>query len=157
MESENPSTLHLYYWNIRGLAAYDQLALEAAGVKYEYHGYTEASEEEWFKRDKPALTMTLPNLPYFQDGTLLVSEHDAIFRHVLRKYKPEMLGTTLEEQALVDQFISFWMKTNGTIRDFCYDHKDPTTEDRMKLIESFSAPLTRIEALLASQKFHIGE
>ena len=40
-----------------------------------------------------------------------------------------MLGTTLEDQALVDQFDSFWMKINGTIKDFWYDHNDPTTED----------------------------
>ena len=95
-------TVHLYYWDIRGLAAYIQLALEAAGVKYEYHPYTEATEEDWFKRDKPALQMTLPNLPYLKDGALLISEHDSIFKYVLRKYKPELLGKTVEEQAIVD-------------------------------------------------------
>ena len=101
--------------------------------------------------------MTLPNLPYLQDGALLVSEHDAIFRHVLRKYRPEMLGGSIEEQAAVDQYISFWMKTNGTVRDFCYSHKDPSEEDRKKLLGDFSYPLGRIEALLASRKFHLSD
>jgi glutathione S-transferase len=101
-DSAKAGTVNLYYWNIRGLAAYDQLALEAAGVPYEYHAYTEDKEDQWFKHDKPGMTMTLPNLPYLQDGALLVSEHDAIFRHILRKYKPEMLGSSIEEQAAVD-------------------------------------------------------
>ena len=43
--------------------------------------------------------MTLPNLPYLRDGDLLVSEHDAIFKHVLRKYKPALLGSSIDEQA----------------------------------------------------------
>ena len=63
--------------------------------------------------------------PPLQDGTLLVSEYEALFRHVLRKYKPEILGATLEEQALVDQFISFWLYTNGTIRDSAMTTKIP--------------------------------
>ena len=70
--------------------------------------------------------MTLPNLPYIIDEEcdgMIISEHDAIFRHVLRKYKPEMLGVNLKEQAEIDQFISFWVKTNRKLRDFCYDRQ----------------------------------
>jgi glutathione S-transferase len=49
------------------------------------------------------------------------------------------------------------MKTNGSVRDFCYSHKDPTEEDRKQILGGFSYPLGRIEALLASRKFHLGD
>ena len=104
MEQKQLSTSdkpHLYYWVIRGLGSYIRLAFEAAGVT-DYLTTDYKEDEEWFGRDKPQLGMTLPNLPYLKDGDLYISEHDAIFRHVLRKYKPEMLGVGLDEQAEVD-------------------------------------------------------
>ena len=61
--------------------------------------YHESDEDKWFKIDKPALGMTLPNLPYLIDGALKISEHDAIFRHIFRKYKPELLGVTILDRA----------------------------------------------------------
>jgi hypothetical protein len=63
--------------------------------------------------------MTLPNLPYLRDGTLEISEHDSIYRHVLRKYKPELIGTTVNEQSEIDQFITFWAKTSVSMRTWC--------------------------------------
>lgn len=157
-QQQADNVLCLFYWKIRGLGAYIQLAFEAAGVtNYQFVGYTEDNEDAWFKRDKPSLTMTLPNLPYLDDGELQISEHDAIFRHVLRKYKPELLGRTLEEQAEVDQFISFWMKTNGYLREFCYVKENPTDEDRKQQIARFDYQLSRIDARLSSRKFHTGD
>ena len=94
---ENSSKPQLYYWNIRGLGSFICMAFFAAGKDFDLIEYTADTEEHWFGRDKPALTMTLPNLPYLRDGHLEISEHDAIFRHVLRKYKPELLGSTLDE------------------------------------------------------------
>ncbi len=85
--------------------------------------------------------MTLPNLPYLRDGKLEISEYDAIFRHVLRKYKPELLGKDLDEQAEVDQFITFWSKTDTKIREFCYAEKDATLEDRQAKLDYFKAQL----------------
>ena len=73
------------------------MAFAAAEKDYDLIEYTADTESDWFEKDKPALKMTLPNLPYLRDGSLEISEHDAIFRHVLRKYKPELLGKSLEE------------------------------------------------------------
>ena len=148
----------LVYWNIRGYATFIKLAFEASGVHdYEVVNYEEVSENDWFLRDKPALTMTLPNLPYLKDGDVEISEHEVIFRHILRKYKPELLGVTLTEQAEVDQFISFWMKTNNTIRDFCYSATDIGDEARRALLKPLLAPLGRVDARLSTRKFHLGD
>ena len=136
---EGTSKPQLYYWNIRGLGSYICMAFFAAEQDFDLIEYTADTEDVWFGKDKPALTMTLPNLPYLRDGTLEISEHDAIFKHVLRKFKPELLGTTLDEQAEIDQFITFWAKTNSNIRMWCYSDaaKDATDAVRMAKLDEF--------------------
>ena len=99
---ENSGKPQLYYWNIRGLNSYICMAFFAAEQDFDLIEYTAENEDHWFARDKPTLTMTLPHLPYLKDGALEISEHDSIYRHVIRKYKPEMLGTTVDEQSEID-------------------------------------------------------
>lgn len=142
----------LFYWNIRGLGSFICMAFAAANKDYQLQEYTEETSNEWFEKDKLNLPMTLPNLPYLKDGSLYISEHDAIFRHVFRKYKPEFLGDSLEEQAEIDQFISFWVKLNLNIREYCYRDKtkDASSEDKSKFLEQFKTVLERIDARLAN-------
>jgi hypothetical protein len=129
----------LAYWNIRGLGSYISMAFFAAGKDFDLVEYGPDNEGDWFGKDKPSLTLTLPNLPYLKDGSLEISEHDAIFKHVLRKYKPELLGSTIDEQAEVDQFISFWVKTNLNMRLWCYSDaaKIATENDREAKVNEF--------------------
>ena len=147
---------HLYYWNCRGLGAFINLAFGAAGQDYDYTIYSMDREEDW-KRDKLTHTNTLPNLPCLVDGSVIVTEHDAIFRHVLRKYKPELLGKTIDEQAEVDMFITFWMKTNGLIRDFCYSVKDPSDEAKRAEVTAIDYELSRINERLATREWLVGD
>ena len=101
--------------------------------------------------------MTLPNLPYLRDGNVEISEHDAIFRHVLRKYKLELLGKTLDEQAEVDQYITFWQTTNLKIRNYCYEAKDATDDDKKAHLDQFKPQLESINRMLADRKFTMGD
>jgi hypothetical protein len=48
--------------------------------------------------------MEYPNLPYWFDGDVKMSEQLAILRQICRKYRPEYLGRTLKEQADLDMF-----------------------------------------------------
>jgi glutathione S-transferase len=136
---ESSGKPQLYYWNIRGLGSYICMAFFAAGKDFDLVEYGPDNEGDWFGKDKPSLAMTLPNLPYLKDGALEISEHDAIFKHVLRKYKPELLGSTIDEQAEVDQFISFWVKTNMNMRLWCYSDaaKVATDKDREAKVNEF--------------------
>lgn len=115
------------------------MAFFAAGKDFDLIEYTAETAGDWFGRVKPALTMTLPNLPYLKDGSLSLSEHDSIFKHVLRKYKPELLGTTIDEQAEIDQFITFWAKTNINIRMWCFSDaaKDASEATRIAKLDEF--------------------
>ncbi|TNV75810.1 hypothetical protein FGO68_gene953 [Halteria grandinella] len=159
MESQSaPSTKPLLgYWHIRGYGAYIKLAFAAVGVDFDYVPYYESDEAKWFQTDKPSLSMTLPNLPYLRDGDLEISEHDAIYRHVFRKYKPELLGKTINDQAQVDQFLTYWVKLNSALRTPCYTQSDPTEDNRKAIIEPFRATLDRLDARLATRKYHMGD
>ena len=43
-----------------------------------------------------------PNLPYFYDGALKLTESTAIMRYLCHKYDPKLMGTNLEEMAKID-------------------------------------------------------
>src|SRR4051794_38542016 len=98
------SIVILSYWPGRGLGSFIRYTLEAAGVPYEETRYS--NHEDWFIRDKPSLTMVLPNLANLKDGAVHISEHDAIIRYIAKKYKPELLGIDDQEYAFVENFFS---------------------------------------------------
>ena len=85
----------LGYWGIRGQGAYPRMTLEAAGKEYNNLVYKDGSE--WFGKDKPNSKVPLPNLPYYIDGDIAISETDSIMRTVARLYKPELLGKTSKD------------------------------------------------------------
>ena len=80
------------------------MELEYLGLKWDEKIYKcgpapEYSRAEWIDH-KPA--MDLPNLPYFIDGDLKISESWAILRHIARKNKKDLLGKTETQMAEVD-------------------------------------------------------
>ena len=113
------------YWGIRGLGQYVRYVAEATGLKYNEKRYM--GEEDWFKTDKPNLPVLLPNLPYFIQGDLAMSETDSIMRTIARLHKPELLGKTSTDQGIVEYIFSYTMKLNGKFRGVCYI-KDVTEE-----------------------------
>jgi glutathione S-transferase len=50
--------------------------------------------------------MAFPNLPFFIDDDVRISESLAITRFVCQKYRPEYLGRTLQEQAMAHEFLN---------------------------------------------------
>jgi glutathione S-transferase len=85
-----PSTLG--YWSIRGLANYIRLLLEYVGEAYEEKRYNlkdETGPAEWFGTDKPRLLkegVAFPNLPYYIDGDVKLTQSNVIMRYIGDKY-----------------------------------------------------------------------
>jgi len=48
--------------------------------------------------------MVFPNLPYFVDGDVKLSETLSIIRYICRHHRPEYLGRNQNEQAYADSF-----------------------------------------------------
>ena len=51
------------------------------------------SKEEWFSV-KNNLGLPFPNLPYFIDGDVALTESKAIMKYIAHKWQPDLLGKT---------------------------------------------------------------
>ena len=97
----------LGYWGIRGLAEGIRLLLTYLEVDFEDKHYSlgegpEIDISEWVNSIN-SLGLDFPNLPYFIDGDLKISESTAIIEYIASKYKPELLGETLQDKAIIKQ------------------------------------------------------
>ncbi|XP_060602864.1 glutathione S-transferase Mu 1-like [Ruditapes philippinarum] len=99
----------LGYWKTKGLAQPIRLLLTYAGVEFEDVQYEQGpppdfSRESWYSvKPKFGEILSFPNLPYYIDGDVKITQSHAILRHVARKYKLD--GVTENEKAVVDMVI----------------------------------------------------
>ncbi|KAL7636034.1 UNVERIFIED_CONTAM: hypothetical protein RMT77_013852 [Armadillidium vulgare] len=92
-----PATLG--YWKIRGLGQYIKFLLEYTGEEYIDKVYEFGPEpdnyfSQWLK-EKFELGLDFPNLPYYIDGDVKITQSVAILRHIARKHN--LLAKTNEE------------------------------------------------------------
>ncbi|KAI1290000.1 Glutathione S-transferase [Halotydeus destructor] len=97
----------LGYWVNRGLCEPIRLVLHQAGVDFEDRRYAFDAMDDWHERDKPALDLDFPDLPYYVDGEVKLTQSTAILRHVARQHglagKPQDLGRIeMAEQQAID-------------------------------------------------------
>jgi glutathione S-transferase len=76
----------LAYWGIRGLANSIRQLLEYVGEKYEFKDYNTVPEPGWFG-EKFNLGLEFPNLPYYIDQNVKLTQSGAILRYLARKHK----------------------------------------------------------------------
>ncbi|KAH3876559.1 glutathione S-transferase Mu 4-like [Dreissena polymorpha] len=115
----------LGYWKIRGLAAPIRLLLTYAGeefedVQYESGDGPEFSRAAWLDV-KPSFadTFSFPNLPYYIDGDVKITQSNAILRTIARKHNLD--GESVQEKAEVDMMLDQAMDLrNGVVR-LCYN------------------------------------
>ncbi len=141
------------YWAIRGLAAPIRLLLAHCAVDFEDRLYKEgdtAVEAEWFEKDKPALAaqgVPFPNLPYWVDGDVKITQSLAILRYLGAKHgllggAPGTAGSAAVDVALY-QVVDFRRQLSGC----AYTNKPTVAEYRdaelPKWLKGFEAALTR--------------
>ncbi|CAN7985228.1 unnamed protein product [Ixodes hexagonus] len=94
----------LAYWNTRGLAQSIRNLLIYKGVEFEDKRFDfgrspDFRNKEWLK-EKFTLGLTFPNLPYYIDGNVKLTQSLAILRHLGRKH--DLAGRTEEETTELD-------------------------------------------------------
>ncbi|KAI1306053.1 Glutathione S-transferase Mu 1 [Halotydeus destructor] len=90
----------LGYWNLRGLGQSIRNLLAHAGVEFEDKLYiAEQGRDQWLA-DKATLGLDFPNLPYYIDGDVKLSQSIAILRYIARQHGLD--GVTNEEKARID-------------------------------------------------------
>jgi len=112
----------LCYWDIRGLAQPIRMLLAYAETEFEDKQLScgpapDYDKSCWFDH-KFSFGLDFPNLPYFIDGDIKLTQTHAIMRYIARKH--DLCGKTEEEMARVDMLAEQSMDfRNGWVR-LCY-------------------------------------
>ncbi|CAG2170542.1 unnamed protein product [Oppiella nova] len=95
----------LAYWAARGTAQPIRYLLKYAGVDFNDKRYDGDNKDSWFSV-KPNLGLEFPNLPYYTDGDIKLTQSLAILRYLGRKHR--LVATddqTLARQDMAEQQI----------------------------------------------------
>ena len=146
----------LGYWKIRGLASQIRYEMVYLGVDYEEAQYEQGDAPDfdrscWFNV-KETLGLTFPNLPYYIDGDLKLTETNAIMKYIASKYGPQLLGTTPIEIAQVEMISGVVGDLKGAVTMPCY-----TSGDRAGITANLLMKVKPIVNFLAAKNFLIGE
>ena len=147
----------LGYWSTRGMGAQCTYLLAYCGADFNFKQYKatfdngEVGRGTW-PDEKFNLGIAFPNLPYLLDGDVKIAETMPLMRYICRKYKPALLGKTLEERAQVDMIgaVVNDLKVNACMIP-CYTHGD-----REKIDEDCTKRLEPIVKWLGNKKFLMG-
>ncbi|GIZ03482.1 glutathione S-transferase class-mu 26 kDa isozyme 51 [Caerostris extrusa] len=95
------------YWDIRGLAEPIRYLLHYKNIEFEDKRYGFEDRSAW-ENDKFNLKLDFPNLPYYIDGNIRLSQSTSILRYLAAKHgldgktEQEELRISLAEQQIVD-------------------------------------------------------
>ncbi|XP_068020816.1 glutathione S-transferase 2-like [Melanerpes formicivorus] len=147
----------LGYWDIRGLAHAIRLLLEYTGTPYQEKRYVfgpapDYDRSDWTK-EKEKLGLDFPNLPYLIDGTVKLTQSNAILRYIARRHN--MCGETEQERMDVDMLENHLMDFQRNIGDLCYS---PDFEKlKPEYLEQLPGKLRELSRFLGSRQWFVGD
>ncbi|XP_047087438.1 glutathione S-transferase 4-like [Lolium rigidum] len=96
--------MKLYGWAVSPWMARVLVCLEEAGAEYELVPMSRSGGDH--RQPEHLARNPFGEIPVLEDGDLTLYQSRAIARHILRKYKPELLRSgNLEESAMVDVWV----------------------------------------------------
>ncbi|KAK2175499.1 hypothetical protein NP493_728g01075 [Ridgeia piscesae] len=147
----------LGYWKIRGLAEPIRLMLHYVGEDFENKMYSvgpapDFSRDHWLN-EKFKLGLDFPNLPYYMDGDLKLTQSSAIAMHIARKHK--LCGESEEERARVDMILAETADLNTGFVRICYN---PEFEKlKPPYVATLPDKLKQFEVVLGDNPWFLGE
>eukprot|EP00826_Nyctotherus_ovalis_P060361 TRINITY_DN8459_c0_g1_i11.p1 TRINITY_DN8459_c0_g1~~TRINITY_DN8459_c0_g1_i11.p1 ORF type:complete len:231 (-),score=87.72 TRINITY_DN8459_c0_g1_i11:144-836(-) len=156
---EKRSPIILGYWKSRCLGEPIRLLMEYLGVNYRNEVYElgpppDFSRADWLKA-KFSLGLDFPNLPYLIDSPIKITESIAILRYLCHKFEPRLLGSRLEEIALVDMMTGVLY---DLIRRKCeYMHADDPEKLPKGSLKKMMEMVGKLAKLLEGRKYLIGD
>lgn len=141
----------LCYWDIRGLAAPSRLMLEYSGIGFENRTMV-MPKPEWLEMKK-SLGFDFPNLPYYQEGDLKLTQSMAIVRHLARKFS--LVGQTEAECARADMIVDQLGDYRVPLVQLCYnpDFSQALLTDWVRAEGSFSGGRSLSQTLQTLESF----
>lgn len=147
----------LAYWDIRGLAQPIRLLLAYTGTEYEDKYYVcgpapTFDKSCWFDI-KFSLGMDFPNLPYYFDGDVKLTQSNAIMRYIGRKHN--LLGATEKEAMRVDLMENQLGEFRDTWVSLCYNPDFDTLKENY--LKNLPAQLGQFSQFLGDNKWLAGD
>ena len=146
----------LGYWKIRGLASQIRYTMVYLGVDFDEHQYEQGDAPDFDRSAwlnvKETLGLTFPNLPYFIDGDVRLTESSAIIKYICSKHGPSLLGRTPAEIAHVEMVAGVIGDLKGAVTMPCY-----TSGDRAAISALILEKIKPISAYLGNKTFLVGD
>lgn len=99
------------------------------------------------------LGLAFPNLPYYIDGSVKLTQSNAILRHVTRK--AGLCGKSMDEAAEIDMLIDTSVDIHNALIKIIFN---PDFENlKGKHIETIEAKFKEVSAYLGDKKFFLGD
>jgi len=126
------------------------------GLDYEDKRYDTKNSEVWFDQDKPNLGLDFPNVPYWIEGDIRISESKAIFQYIAREkgQDKKLLPDTPEMKRNGDMVESVIWDTWWTLIRTCSSW---TEELQAAFKENAPKRLEQISKFLGTNKFILGD
>jgi len=155
----------LGYWPLRGLAQPIRLLLEYTGTDYEERlfdikggpGTGLAWPGNWDFSDwtnvKPTLGLDFPNLPYYLDGEVKLSQSTAILRHLARQHG--LGGKSDAEMRRIDLVLDQSTDFKMGFARMCYDPE--FEKKKVEFITSLPEKLEAFDKFLGAREWFAGD
>jgi len=150
----------LGYWKIRGLAQPIRLLLGYVGAEFEEKIYEqgegpEFSRDSWLN-EKNDLGLDFPNVPYWIDGDVKLTQSNAIMRHLARKH--DLMGKTNRERDRCDQVAEEISDFRSNFTMLCYAMLTGVNfaEQAPKYVTALPEKLGPFERFLGDNKWMAG-
>lgn len=149
------SNIVLGYWNIRGRAQPIRLLLEYLEVKYTEKRYKDPIE--WFEKDKHALNLDFPNLPYLIEDTKKITETFTIMRYLCIKHnRRDLLGRTDDHDIKLSTLQGVLSDLINDTYSLCCDDSFYQTKDEF-FLSKLRPKLSGFSKMLGLNDFLIGQ
>ncbi|XP_040574939.1 glutathione S-transferase Mu 3 [Lepeophtheirus salmonis] len=147
----------LAYWDIRGLAQPIRLLLEYTGEDYEEKKYSCGPAPDFDKSSwlaiKQSISLDFPNLPYYIDGDVKLTQSNAIIRHIARKN--DLCGKTENDKWKVDLLAEQAMDFRNGIVHLSYNPNFESLKDNY--LKSVQGKLVEFSNFIGKGPWFTGE
>ena len=154
--AETKDKLTLGYWAGQGLAQAIRFLLIYHKVDFEDKQYQLEQASDWFGRDKSALNTDFPNLPYIQDGDVVITENLAVLQYAATKTgNKDLLGKSTFDTVKICQLYSFIGDMRTVLVDLAKNKEYEKVRD--EVLNSKIAPfLTKLSKNLGENEYLLG-
>ncbi|XP_066968180.1 glutathione S-transferase Mu 2-like [Macrobrachium rosenbergii] len=143
----------LGYWKIRGLAQPIRYVLEYGGEGYDEKFFEAGPAPDFDKSSwtsvKFTLGLPLPNLPYYIEGDVKLTQSSAILRHLGRKY--DLCGKTEKQMMMVDVLMEQGKDMRMAFARLCYMTYSPET--KKEYLTNLQTTLKSLSTILGNQSW----